>query len=98
MTLCPFVRVSSAGVRVGPGCRNGSTANLRAPLRPPPATSPFPPGAFEEARKRDVPVLLSVWYASSHWCQCSRKPSSPRTSRLSEARGDTNVEQKRTAS
>ncbi len=26
------------------------------------------PEAFEEARSRDVPVLLSVGYASCHWC------------------------------
>ena len=25
-------------------------------------------GAFDEARRRDVPVLLSVGYASCHWC------------------------------
>jgi uncharacterized protein len=25
-------------------------------------------GAFEEARRRDVPVLLSVGYAACHWC------------------------------
>jgi uncharacterized protein YyaL (SSP411 family) len=29
---------------------------------------PWSPGAFEEARKRDVPVLLSVGYSSCHWC------------------------------
>ncbi|MCM2389230.1 thioredoxin domain-containing protein [Streptomyces sp. CWNU-1] len=26
----------------------------------------------EEARRRDVPVLLSVGYSSCHWCQCTR--------------------------
>ncbi len=26
------------------------------------------PGAFVEARRRDVPVLLSVGYAACHWC------------------------------
>ncbi|WP_372409152.1 thioredoxin domain-containing protein [Streptomyces luteireticuli] len=29
---------------------------------------PWSPEAFEEARRRDVPVLLSVGYASCHWC------------------------------
>ncbi|MEV6312795.1 thioredoxin domain-containing protein [Streptomyces sp. NPDC051840] len=29
---------------------------------------PWLPEAFEEARRRDVPVLLSVGYASCHWC------------------------------
>jgi uncharacterized protein YyaL (SSP411 family) len=30
---------------------------------------PWSPEAFEEARRRGVPVLLSVGYASCHWCQ-----------------------------
>jgi uncharacterized protein YyaL (SSP411 family) len=25
--------------------------------------------AFAEARRRDVPILLSVGYAACHWCQ-----------------------------
>ena len=29
---------------------------------------PWGPEAFEEARRRDVPVLISVGYASCHWC------------------------------
>ncbi|SEQ68294.1 thioredoxin domain-containing protein [Streptomyces radiopugnans] len=29
---------------------------------------PWSPDAFEEARRRDVPVLLSVGYSSCHWC------------------------------
>ncbi|MFE7787563.1 thioredoxin domain-containing protein [Streptomyces sp. NPDC057460] len=29
---------------------------------------PWSPEAFEEARNRNVPVLLSVGYASCHWC------------------------------
>ncbi|MFI9011890.1 thioredoxin domain-containing protein [Actinosynnema sp. NPDC053489] len=29
---------------------------------------PWTPEAFEEARSRDVPVLLSVGYAACHWC------------------------------
>lgn len=24
--------------------------------------------AFEEARRRDVPVLISIGYAACHWC------------------------------
>ena len=27
--------------------------------------------AFAEARRRDVPILLSVGYAACHWCQAS---------------------------
>ncbi|MFD8824286.1 thioredoxin domain-containing protein [Streptomyces sp. NPDC059605] len=29
---------------------------------------PWEPEAFEEARRRDVPVFLSVGYSSCHWC------------------------------
>ncbi|GLF94333.1 thioredoxin domain-containing protein [Streptomyces yaizuensis] len=29
---------------------------------------PWEPAAFEEARRRGVPVLLSVGYAACHWC------------------------------
>ncbi|MET7366671.1 thioredoxin domain-containing protein [Streptomyces sp. NPDC005566] len=29
---------------------------------------PWSPAAFEEARRRGVPVLLSVGYAACHWC------------------------------
>ncbi|MFF8591176.1 thioredoxin domain-containing protein [Streptomyces sp. NPDC015220] len=29
---------------------------------------PWSGGAFEEARERDVPVVLSVGYSSCHWC------------------------------
>ncbi len=29
---------------------------------------PWEPAAFEEARRRQVPVLLSVGYAACHWC------------------------------
>ncbi|WP_308312051.1 thioredoxin domain-containing protein [Streptomyces albipurpureus] len=29
---------------------------------------PWAPEAFEEARQRDVPVLLSVGYSACHWC------------------------------
>ena len=27
------------------------------------------PDAFAEARRRNVPILLSVGYAACHWCQ-----------------------------
>lgn len=30
---------------------------------------PWTPEAFEEARRRDVPVLLLVGYSACHWCQ-----------------------------
>jgi uncharacterized protein YyaL (SSP411 family) len=28
--------------------------------------------AFAEARRRDVPILLSVGYAACHWCHMAR--------------------------
>ncbi|MCL7021275.1 thioredoxin domain-containing protein, partial [Vibrio vulnificus] len=36
---------------------------------------PWSPGAFDEARRRDVPVLLSVGYASCHWCHVMARES-----------------------
>jgi uncharacterized protein YyaL (SSP411 family) len=33
------------------------------------------PEAFDEARRRDVPVLLSVGYAACHWCTCTASRS-----------------------
>ena len=37
----------------------------------------FPWGdeAFEEARRRDVPVFLSVGYAACHWCHVMERES-----------------------
>ncbi|MTE20766.1 DUF255 domain-containing protein [Streptomyces sp. TRM43335] len=36
---------------------------------------PWGPEAFEEARRRDVPVLLSVGYSSCHWCHVMAEES-----------------------
>ncbi|WP_129840781.1 thioredoxin domain-containing protein [Streptomyces sp. RFCAC02] len=36
---------------------------------------PWCPEAFDEARRRDVPVLLSVGYASCHWCHVMARES-----------------------
>ncbi|RCG20509.1 thioredoxin domain-containing protein [Streptomyces diacarni] len=36
---------------------------------------PWTPEAFEEARRRDVPVLLSVGYAACHWCHVMARES-----------------------
>jgi uncharacterized protein YyaL (SSP411 family) len=46
------------------------------------------PEAFEEARKRDVPVLLSVGYAACHWCHVMAHESfeDPETARLMNGR------------
>ncbi|MFD1830592.1 thioredoxin domain-containing protein [Streptomyces desertarenae] len=36
---------------------------------------PWSPEAFEEARRRNVPVLLSVGYSSCHWCHVMAEES-----------------------
>ena len=36
---------------------------------------PWSDEAFAEARRRDVPVLLSVGYASCHWCHVMARES-----------------------
>lgn len=33
---------------------------------------PWGEEAFEEARRRDVPILLSIGYAACHWCHLMR--------------------------
>ncbi|MET9091892.1 DUF255 domain-containing protein [Streptomyces cyaneofuscatus] len=92
---CPFaLRPVAHGCRGGGCARMGCMANRLTQTTSPyllqHADNPVDwwPWSPEEARKRDVPVLLSVGYASCRWCQWTREPSSPRPSRLSEARGD----------
>ncbi|MBC2593444.1 thioredoxin domain-containing protein [Ruficoccus amylovorans] len=36
---------------------------------------PWGPEAFEEARRRDVPVIVSVGYSSCHWCHVMERES-----------------------
>lgn len=36
---------------------------------------PWSDGAFAEARRRDVPVLLSIGYAACHWCHVMARES-----------------------
>ncbi|MBP7125064.1 thioredoxin domain-containing protein [Myxococcota bacterium] len=36
---------------------------------------PFGPEAFREARRRDVPILLSIGYSSCHWCHVMERES-----------------------
>jgi hypothetical protein len=45
------------------------------------------PEAFDEARRRDVPILLSVGYAACHWCHVMAHESfeDPETSELMNA-------------
>ncbi|MFT5513948.1 MAG: hypothetical protein ACI80V_000049 [Rhodothermales bacterium] len=36
---------------------------------------PWGPEAFEEARRRDVPIFLSIGYATCHWCHVMERES-----------------------
>ncbi|MER5631554.1 DUF255 domain-containing protein [Streptomyces nitrosporeus] len=75
----PFApRPVARGSRGGGCARMGAMANRLAQTTSPYLLQhadnpvdwwPWSPEAFEEARRRDVPVLLSVGYASCHWCQ-----------------------------
>ncbi|MEO3782491.1 thioredoxin domain-containing protein [Actinocorallia sp. B10E7] len=49
---------------------------------------PWGEAAFEEARRRDVPILLSVGYAACHWCHVMAHESfeDPETAELMNAR------------
>ncbi|HEY3960848.1 MAG TPA: thioredoxin domain-containing protein [Solirubrobacteraceae bacterium] len=45
---------------------------------------PWGPPAFERARERDVPLLVSIGYSSCHWCHVMERESfeNPRTAEL----------------
>ncbi len=49
---------------------------------------PWCPEAFEEARRRDVPILLSIGYSSCHWCHVMAHESfeDPETARIMNER------------
>ena len=34
---------------------------------------PWEADAFAEAKRRDVPVLISIGYAACHWCQWTQQ-------------------------
>jgi Highly conserved protein containing a thioredoxin domain len=36
---------------------------------------PWGPEAFEEARRRDVPVMISIGYHTCHWCHVMARES-----------------------
>src|SRR3954447_11891272 len=48
--------------------RSGTSPYLLQHAENPVDWWPWCPEAFEEARRRDVPVLISVGYSSCHWC------------------------------
>ncbi|HOU53754.1 MAG TPA: thioredoxin domain-containing protein [Myxococcota bacterium] len=60
-----------------PRNRLGGSASLylRQHARNPVPWWPFGPEAFQEARRRDLPILLSIGYASCHWCHVMERES-----------------------
>ena len=48
---------------------------LRAHADNPVDWYPWSPAAFEEARRRDVPVIISIGYATCHWCHVMARES-----------------------
>ncbi|MFD1212367.1 thioredoxin domain-containing protein, partial [Arthrobacter sp. GCM10027362] len=55
--------------------RNEASAYLRQHAGNPVDWWPFGDQAFEEARRRDVPVFISVGYAACHWCHVMARES-----------------------
>ncbi len=73
------LRVSAAGVREYGGMAN-RLAQATSPYLLQHADNPvdwwsWSEEAFAEARRRDVPVLLSVGYSSCHWCHVMARES-----------------------
>jgi uncharacterized protein YyaL (SSP411 family) len=53
-----------------PNCLAGSASSyLEQHADNPVHWWPWSPEAFEKARRRDVPVLISVGHAACHWCR-----------------------------
>ena len=48
---------------------------LRAHARNPVPWHPWGAAAFDEARRRDVPVLVSIGYSTCHWCHVMARES-----------------------
>jgi len=48
---------------------------LRAHADNPVDWYPWGEGAFEEARRRDVPIMVSIGYATCHWCHVMARES-----------------------
>jgi len=55
--------------------RDATSPYLRQHADDPVDWWPWCPEAFAEARRRDVPVLLSVGYAACHWCHVMARES-----------------------
>src|SRR3984893_12906752 len=69
--LCPRSQPLTFGIRIGVMSNRLNSATrpyLRQHADNPVDWWPWGDEAFAEARRRDVPVLLSVGYAACHWC------------------------------
>ncbi len=53
--------------------KNESSLYLRQHMSNPVDWWPYCDEAFEEAKKRDVPVFISIGYAACHWCHVMEK-------------------------
>ncbi|MGW9402549.1 thioredoxin domain-containing protein [Arthrobacter sp. NPDC055585] len=64
--------------------KNQASAYLRQHAGNPVDWWPFGDEAFDEARRRDVPVFISIGYAACHWCHVMAHESfeDPETARL----------------
>lgn len=59
----------------GSRLRDATSLYLRLHAEQPVAWWPWGEAAFAEARRRDLPVLLSVGYATCHWCHVMARES-----------------------
>ncbi|WP_375383730.1 thioredoxin domain-containing protein [uncultured Microbacterium sp.] len=57
------------------GLHASASPYLRAHADNPVAWFPWGAEAFEEARRRDVPVLVSIGYSTCHWCHVMARES-----------------------
>ena len=60
---------------MNPRLEESSSPYLRAHAGNPVAWYPWGDEAFAEARRRDVPVLVSIGYSTCHWCHVMARES-----------------------
>ena len=60
---------------MNPRLESSASPYLRAHADNPVAWYPWGEEAFAEARRRDVPVLVSIGYSTCHWCHVMARES-----------------------
>ncbi|MGA1828805.1 DUF255 domain-containing protein, partial [Microbacterium sp.] len=60
---------------MNPRLETSASPYLRAHAGNPVAWYPWGDAAFAEARRRDVPVLVSIGYSTCHWCHVMARES-----------------------